>query len=105
MSWRKMIARREQRREREDRNLPPRLRQRWVAHPLSIATLITGLVAVLATTIAATWDSTAFWIFLGMVALAALFAYGLARIYRSKSRKELRGEPEADSVQWEDPQS
>ncbi len=108
MSWRKTIARREQRREREDRNLPPRLRQSWVFHPSSVVGLVAFLLAFLGLIISSVWregDRTTFWIFLGMVAFAALFAYSLARTYRSKSRKELRGEPEADSVQWEDPQS
>jgi len=105
MSWRDRARKRDARREREDRDLPPSMRQRSEdGSTWPLVGIIVFVVVAFGGALTRHWiekGGSGFYVFLGMLAFVLLFVAWNKHVHRSRSRKQLRGEREPDSVRWE----
>ena len=106
MGWRNLMARREERRIKEDSDLPPSMRQgsadsdRAGLVPLAVAGVL-GIGAL----IYSAWtsgDGELALILAGMVIAAVGTVVGIARSQRASNAKTLRKPPQADALEWEE---
>ena len=106
MSWRRLVARREERRVKEDRDVPASMRQgRPDRDTFVVLSLAVGGAAVISKWIYSAWTSgnREFALILaGMAVVAVGIVVGIARSHRASNAKTLRKPPQADSVEWEE---
>jgi len=106
MSWRKLVARREERRVKEDHDLPGSMRQ-GSPDGESVGLLLLAVAGALAigAWIYSAWTSgnrELALILAGMVITAVGIVVGIARSQRASNAKTLRKPPQANTVEWEE---
>ncbi len=106
MGWRKLLARREERRIKEDRDLPASMRQGSPdSDRLGMASLALVGVLGIGALIYSAWtsgDGELTLILAGMVIAAVGIVVGIARAQRASNAKTLRKPPQAHTVEWEE---
>ena len=106
MGWRKLVARREERRVKEDHDLPGSMRQ-GSPDGESAGLLLLAVAGVLAigAWIYSAWtsgDRELALILAGMVIVAVGIVVGIARSHRARNAKTMRTPPRADALEWEE---
>ena len=106
MGWRKLVARREERRVKEDHDLPGSMRQ-GSPDGESVGLLLLAVAGALAigVWIYSAWtsgDRELALILAGMVIVAVGIVVSISRSHRARNATTMRTPPRAQSIDWEE---